>query len=237
MTTPPRRSPQIRIEETLHFRDSYMSLEFFLVHDVDQMLEGSIVSTFWLTKGLNEVSLVPPTIEELSTPIRVPEKEHAYTTRKMSQTRNKMPTSDYNSSFSTSTKRTKRRGELDYKQLKLLKKNQINKIVILWRKQRRTENAHLQIPALTPVTSSVTMKSGMSSGLTSPTTEKMISSWIRHKKSTDQQRFQIQNKVQKIHHHIAVIQKIYGQLLLTSLIFGFVTAESCTIKQRVHSVC
>lgn len=59
-----------------------MSLEFFSVHDADQMLEGSIVTTFGLPEGLNEVSLVPPAIEELPTPVRVSEKEHACITRK-----------------------------------------------------------------------------------------------------------------------------------------------------------
>jgi hypothetical protein len=41
------------------------------------VLKGSVVSTFRLPKRLNEISLIPPEIEKVSTPVRAPEKEHA----------------------------------------------------------------------------------------------------------------------------------------------------------------
>lgn len=57
-----------------------MLLEFILRHDADEVLEGSIITTFGLTKWQDKVGLIPPGVKELSTPIRVPEEEHTCTT-------------------------------------------------------------------------------------------------------------------------------------------------------------
>lgn len=53
-----------------------MLLEFILRHDADEVLEGSIITTFGLTKWQDKVGLIPPGVKELSTPISVPEEEH-----------------------------------------------------------------------------------------------------------------------------------------------------------------
>lgn len=57
-----------------------MLLEFILRHDADEVLEGSIITTFGLTKWQDKVGLIPPGVKELSTPIRVPEEEHTCAT-------------------------------------------------------------------------------------------------------------------------------------------------------------
>jgi hypothetical protein len=58
-----------------------MLLKLILGHGAYQVLESIVVAAFPLPKWPDERCLVPPPLQELEAPIRIPEEEHTYRTK------------------------------------------------------------------------------------------------------------------------------------------------------------
>lgn len=76
MATLQRWAPQVGVEDALHLGDPDMALALLFGHVPDQELEGIVIPALLLPKRPDERCLVPPEVQKLHAPARVPEEKH-----------------------------------------------------------------------------------------------------------------------------------------------------------------